>query len=101
MTTIKRVEKLKPARYEVQTHCLCTGWGNCWTDTDKKGRERPTTFPSRKAAQAAILAHILDVKDAVRRKEMAKGSVPSIDDFRVVLASPTYKKDWAEFTGRT
>lgn len=39
-------------RFEVQTNTLCQGWVNCWSIDDK-----PETFPTVEAAQAAIVEY--------------------------------------------
>lgn len=58
-------QKKASTRWEVQTYTLCDGWVNCWTVDGK-----PSTFPTRKAAQQELDDYIADVQQAVDDGDM-------------------------------
>jgi hypothetical protein len=74
--------------YEIQTHTLAGGWVNTWTYEDSNGDMRPETFPSKKAAKAALNEYLQDLAE-----DVALGNITDYDreEFRVqaVPASAT------------
>jgi hypothetical protein len=64
--------------YEVQTHTVIDGWVNCWAT----GTGRKISYKTRELAEAAILEHLAEVKDAVKDGDMLEEYDPA--DFRVV-----------------
>lgn len=93
--------KKKKTRWEVQTYTLFGGWGNCWSESDSDGKnEGPQTFPTRKAAQAAINEYVAGVRQAIKAGNMDKQSMPDTAELRIVKVTGAYRKNWAKFTGR-
>lgn len=67
--------------YEVQTHTLCDGWVNCWTDEN----EKPIRYGTKEKAQSELEDHIADMREAVKAGHMEDFND---DDYRVMEVTP-------------
>jgi len=66
------------ARYEVQTHTMCDGWINCWSETDEDNVDTLQTFSTRDEAEAAIHEFFADLYRA------GIGQQYDMEEYRVV-----------------
>lgn len=66
------------ARYEVQTHTMCDGWINCWTETDEDDVETLQTFETYEEAEATIYEFFADLARA------GMASMYDLGDYRIV-----------------
>lgn len=69
-------------KWEVQTYTLCDGWINCWTVHEDDGRSYPETFPTRKAAQAALDEFFADIEEDIKAGNLQPGY--DREEFRIV-----------------
>lgn len=75
-------------RHEVQTHTICDGWVNTWTEEDAAaGLPVKVTFSTRQDAQAELDEFLADVKEAVMAGDMEQEYSP--DDYRIVPVEGT------------
>ena len=65
-------------RYAVQTHTICDGWINNWSDECGV----PATFITEHEAFAELFAFLAEMRAAYLRGDVM--DTPSIGDFRIV-----------------
>ncbi len=52
--------------YEVQILTVCNGWVNTWHYITEDGQEIPETFPTAKAARAALQEFLDEIAEEIR-----------------------------------
>jgi hypothetical protein len=65
-------------KYEVQEFCLCGGWTNTWSSEDGT----PSTFASKKDAEAELDWFLTECQEAVEDGNME--DAPDREEFRIV-----------------